>query len=211
MGNIQNYGLELVLGYNNIWGDFSWNSSLIYMMNCNKVKCFVSGVMNLIIGEIIDMFELCMVVLGVDGYGFRVILREGGIMGDFYVDKGLCIDGNGNIWVDFQIGKVGVQDYVELKKIGMMNFDFNMGFSNIFFYKGINLGVVLIVCVGGLCVLNIQGIFDYYGVFKVIVDVCDVGGVWINNGFVDVKFYYQIIGGFIGGLGQYYIYSVMNI
>ena len=39
-GNIQNYGLELALGYNNTWRDFSWNSSLTYTMNRNKVTLF---------------------------------------------------------------------------------------------------------------------------------------------------------------------------
>lgn len=63
-GNIQNYGLELALGYNNTWGDFSWNSSLTYTMNRNKVKRLASGATNPITGEIIDMPErvwLCWV------------------------------------------------------------------------------------------------------------------------------------------------------
>ena len=55
-----------------------------------------------------------------DVYKRQVILREGGTMGDLYVDKGLRTDGNGNIWVDSQTGKVGVQDYAEPKKIGTM-------------------------------------------------------------------------------------------
>ena len=67
-GNIQNYGLELALGYNNTWGDFSWNSSLTYTMNRNKVKRLASGATNPITGEIIDMPELRMAVLGADGY-----------------------------------------------------------------------------------------------------------------------------------------------
>ena len=210
-GNIQNYGLELALGYNNTWRDFSWNSNLTYTMNRNKVKRLASGATNPITGEIIDMPELRMAVLGADGYGPRVILREGGTMGDLYVDKGLRTDGNGNIWVDPQTGKVGVQDYAEPKKIGTMNPDFNMGFSNTFSYKGISLGVVLTARVGGLCVSNTQGILDYYGVSKATADARDAGGVWINNGFVDAKSYFQAIGGSTGGLGQYYTYSATNV
>lgn len=210
-GNIQNYGLELALGYNNTWRDFSWNSSLTYTMNRNKVKRLASGATNPITGEIIDMPELRMAVLGADGYGPRVILREGGTMGDLYVDKGLRTDGNGNIWVDPQTGKVGVQDYAEPKKIGTMNPDFNMGFSNTFSYKGVSLGVVLTARVGGLCVSNTQGILDYYGVSKATADARDAGGVWINNGFVDAKSYFQTIGGSTGGLGQYYTYSATNV
>lgn len=57
-------------------------------MNRNKVKRLASGATNPITGEIIDMPELRMAVLGADGYGPRVILREGGTMGDLYVDKG---------------------------------------------------------------------------------------------------------------------------
>lgn len=157
------------------------------------------------------MFELCVVILGVDGYGLCVILCKGGSMSDFYVEKELKRDGNGFIWVDFQLGKLVVMIYDSFKKIGDMVFKVNMGWYNSFFYKGFNLGMMLIVCLGGLVVLNIQGVFDYYGVLKVFVDVWDVGGVWINNGYVDVKEYYQMIGGFNGGLGQYYMYSVINV
>ena len=49
-------------------------------MNRNKVKRLASGATNPITGEIIDMPELRMAVLGADGYGPRVILREGGTM-----------------------------------------------------------------------------------------------------------------------------------
>ena len=36
-GNVRNRGLELSLGYNKTWGDFTWNSSLTYSMNRNKI------------------------------------------------------------------------------------------------------------------------------------------------------------------------------
>lgn len=210
-GNIQNEGLELALGYGHTWGDFSWNTNLTYTLNRNKVKRLAGGAKNPLTGEAIEMDELRLGTLGFAGYGPRVILREGGTMGDLYVDKGLKTDGNGAIWVDSQSGKLAVETYDAPKKVGTMNAKYNMGFNNTFAYKGLSLGVVLTARVGGLVVSNTQGVLDYYGVSENSAVARDKGGVSINNGFVDAKTYYQTVGGATGGLGQYYLYSATNV
>ena len=92
-----------------------------------------------------------------------------------------------------------------------MNPDFNMGLNQNFSYKGINFGVVIAASVGGLVVSNTQGILDYFGASKATADARDAGGVWINNGYVDAKKYYQTIGTATGGLGEYYTYDATNI
>ncbi|NCC10357.1 MAG: SusC/RagA family TonB-linked outer membrane protein [Bacteroidia bacterium] len=210
-GNIQNEGVELALGYQKKWGDFGWNSNLTYTLNRNKVKRLAGGAKNPLTGEPIEMDEMRVQTLGFDGFGPRVILKEGGTMSDIYVDKGLKTDGNGAIWVDSQSGKLAVETYDKPKKVGSMSPKYNVGFSNDFSYKGLNLGVVLMARVGGLVVSNTQGVLDYYGVSEESAAARDRGGVWINNGFVDAKTYYQTVGGSTGGLGQYYLYSATNV
>lgn len=104
-----------------------------------------------------------------------------------------------------------VTTYDSPKKIGDMAPKANMGWYNSFSYKGFNLGMMLTARLGGLVVSNTQGVLDYYGVSKASADARDAGGVWINNGYVDAKEYYQTIGGSNGGLGQYYTYSATNV
>ena len=71
-------------------------------------------------------------------------------MGDIYVEKHLATDGNGNIKVDSQTGKVSIAEYPEPRKVGSLYAKCNLGFSNNFTYKGINLGFTLTARVGGL-------------------------------------------------------------
>lgn len=210
-GNIQNQGIELALGYTYKKRDFEWNSSYTLTMNRSKVKRLAGGAINPATGEPIEMKELRVATLGAEGYGPRVILREGGSMSDLYVDKELKKDGNGRIWVDSQSGNLGVTTYKEPKKIGSMAPKANMGFHNNFSYKGFNLGVMLSARLGGLVISNTQGVLDYYGVSQATADARDAGGVWVNNGYVDAKKYYQTVGGANGGLGQYYTYSATNV
>lgn len=210
-GNIENHGIEMALGYGHQWGDFTWNSTYTFTLNRSKVISLADGEINQNTGEVIEMPELRVATLGADGYGPRVILRKGGSMSDLYVEKELKRDGNGSIWVDSQSGKLAVTTYDSPKKIGDMAPKANMGWYNSFSYKGFNLGMMLTARLGGLVVSNTQGVLDYYGVSKASADARDAGGVWINNGYVDAKEYYQTIGGSNGGLGQYYTYSATNV
>lgn len=210
-GNIQNQGVELALGYGHKWNDFEWNSHLTLTLNRNKVIRLASGAIDPGTGKPIDMPELRVAVLGAEGYGPRVILREGGTMGDIYVDKGLKRDGNGAIWVDSQTGKVDIETYDTPKKVGSLHPKYNLGFGNNFSYKGIQLGVMFTARVGGSVVSNTQGVLDYYGVSKESGDARDAGGIRINNGYVDAKAYYQMVGGSTGGIGQYYVYDATNV
>ncbi len=210
-GDIQNQGIELALGYTHKKGDFEWNTNYTLTMNRTKVNRLAGGALHPATGEPIEMDELRVALLGTDGYGPQVILREGGSMSDIYVDKELKKDNNGYIWVDSQSGNLGVTTYSEPKKIGSMAPKAHMGLYNSFSYKGFNLGVMLSARLGGLVVSNTQGVLDYYGVSEASAAARDAGGVWINNGYVDAKKYYQTVGGPNGGLGQYYTYNATNV
>ena len=96
-------------------------------------------------------------------------------------------------------------------KVGNLDADFNLGWTNHFTYKGIDLGVVLSARVGGLAYSATQGILDYYGVSETSATVRDNGGIPINNGKVNAQKYYQTIGTGEGGYGRYYLYSATNV
>ena len=96
-------------------------------------------------------------------------------------------------------------------KVGNLNANYNLGWTNNFTYKGINLGVVLSARVGGLAYSATQGVLDYYGVSSITANARDNKGVPMNNGKVDTQKYYQTIGTGEGGYGRYYLYSATNV
>ena len=124
-GNVRNRGLELSLGYNKTWGDFTWNSSLTYSMNRNKI---------------IDLLEDPNEVISQAGLnGANVILKKGGTMGDVYTYTDFARDNEGNIALDAS-GNVMRQTLSNPKYCGSVLPKGNIGFSNDFTWKGLNLG-----------------------------------------------------------------------
>ena len=118
---------------------------------------------------------------------------------------------NGNIKVDAQTGGLSMHTAETPTKVGNLNANYNLGWTNNFTYKGINLGVVLSARVGGLAYSATQGVLDYYGVSSITANARDNKGVPMNNGKVDTQKYYQTIGTGEGGYGRYYLYSATNV
>ena len=104
-GQVRNSGLEMLLNYHNTWRDFTWNTSVTYTMNRNKIIRLANGVISPVDGQPIDMPYLEKATLG-DAGSPQVILYEGGTMGDLYINRELRTDLNGNIYVDPQTNKV---------------------------------------------------------------------------------------------------------
>ena len=209
-GNVQNQGLELALGFHDEWAGFGWSSNATFTLNRNKVIRLASGSINPVTGEEIQMDEMYVGWLGKENVAPRVILTEGGSMTDIYVYNQLTRDNNGNIEVD-QNGSISMNTSSTPTKLGDLDADFNLGWTNHFTYKGIDLGVVLTTRVGGLAYSATQGILDYYGVSESSATARDNGGVPINNGMVEAQKYYKTIGTAEGGYGRYYLYSATNV
>lgn len=210
-GNVQNQGVELALGFNDKWGDFSWSSNATFTLNRNKVKHLAGGSTNPVTGELINMANMPVGWLGKENVAPRVILTEGGTMTDIYVYNELTKDNNGNIKVDPQTGGLSIHTSDTPTKVGNLNADYHLGWVNHFSYKGIDLGVVLSARVGGLAYSATQGMLDYYGVSDVTAKARDYGGVPVNNGQADTQKYYQAIATGEGGYGRYYLYSATNV
>lgn len=209
-GNVQNQGLELALGFQDEWAGFGWSSNATFTLNRNKVVKLAGGATNPVTGEEIQMDEMPVGWLGKENVAPRVILTEGGSMTDIYVYNELAKDNNGNIKVDAN-GGVSMVTSDTPTKVGDLNAKFNLGWTNHFTYKGIDLGVVLTARVGGLAYSATQGVLDYYGVSEASATARDNGGIAINNGMVDAQKYYQAIGTGEGGYGRYYLYSATNV
>ena len=209
-GNVQNQGLELALGFQDEWAGFGWSSNATFTLNRNKVIRLASGSINPVTGEEINMPEMYAGWLGKENVAPRVILTEGGSMTDIYVYNQLTRDNNGNIRVD-QNGNISMTSSSTPTKVGDLDADFNLGWTNHFTYKGIDLGIVLSARVGGLAYSATQGVLDYYGVSEASAVARENGGVPVNNGMVDAQKYYQTIGTGEGGYGRYYLYSATNV
>ena len=209
-GNVQNQGLELALGFQDEWAGFGWSSNATFTLNRNKVIRLASGSINPVTGEEINMPEMYVGWLGKENVAPRVILTEGGSMTDIYVYNQLTRDNNGNIRVD-QNGNISMTSSSTPTKVGDLDADFNLGWTNHFTYKGIDLGIVLSARVGGLAYSATQGVLDYYGVSEASAVARENGGVPVNNGMVDAQKYYQTIGSGEGGYGRYYLYSATNV
>lgn len=209
-GNVQNQGVELGLGFHDEWAGFGWSTNATFTLNRNKVIRLASGSVNPVTGEEIQMENMPVGWLGKENVAPRVILTEGGSMTDIYVYNQLTRDNNGNIKVD-QNGNLSMTSSSTPTKVGDLDANFNLGWTNHFTYKGIDLGVVLSARVGGLAYSATQGILDYYGVSEASAQARDNGGIPINNGLVTAQKYYQTIGTGEGGYGRYYLYSATNV
>ena len=194
-GNVRNRGLELSIGYNKTWGDFTWNSSFTYSMNRNKI---------------IELLEDPDEVIRMGGLnGAEVILKKGGTMGDIYTFTDFKRDNEGNIALDAS-GNVIRETLTNPQYRGNVLPKGNFGFSNDFTWKGINLGFLVTARVGGIVLSQTQAILDYYGVSEYSAQVRDAGGIAVNGGYISAENYFTVVGG-DNPIWSEYIYSGTNV
>lgn len=202
-GNVSNTGIEMALGYSDKWNGFAWDSNLTLSWNKNKIEKLTEGSVNPMTGEPITKDSYDMGQLG--NLDARVKLYKGGSIGDVYATHRIKRDGNGNIFVS-QEGKIEIESVDEFK-LGSILPKTNMGWSNNFSYKGVNLGVTLTARFGGIALSGTQSVLDQYGVSEVTANYRDAGGVPVNHGKVDTEKYYDAVKGY----AAYYTYSATNV
>lgn len=194
-GNVRNRGLELSLGYEKAWGDFSWNSTLTYSMNENKIVNLLDDP-----NEVLNMGGL---------NGISIILKKGGTMGDIYTTTDFKRDADGNIALGSN-KNVMQESLTNPIYRGSVLPKGNIGFSNDFTWKGLNLGFLLTARLGGIVMSQTQAILDQYGVSKASAIARDNGGIVVNHGKVDAEGYYSVVGG-SNPIWSEYIYSATNV
>ena len=206
-GNVRNQGLELALGYNNTWGEFSWRSNYTFSMNRNKIKELVTAYVHPQTKALITVDKLDEGGLGAAHF----ILKKGGTLGDLYSLSDIQRDSNGKVYVD-EDGKVYKNTNVEDIKLGSIFPKSNMAWRNEFSWKGLNLGVMIAARFGGIVYSATQANLDYYGVSKTTANIRDKGGVSINDGenTINPETWFTTIGA-SDGIPIFYTYSATNI
>lgn len=205
-GNVQNKGIELGLGFNDTWGDFSWSSNVTFSMNKNEIKELLDDYVDPETGEHYSLSQS-----GQGGFGTsEFILRKGGTMGDLYVKSRIARDLNGNVALDKNNNIKKESLNLNPIKVGSVLPKSNLGFRNDFSYKGFNLGLMISARFGGIVMSPTQAIMDQYGVSKTSAAYRDQGGVPVNNGLYDTEKYYTVVGGQNGVLSEY-VYSATNV
>lgn len=202
-GNVRNEGIEMALGYSDKWNGFARDSHLTLSWNKNKIIKLTEGSINPMTGEPITKDNYDMGQLG--NLDARVKLYKGGSIGDVYATHRIKRDGNGNVFVS-QEGKIEIESVDEFK-LGSILPKTNMGWSNNFSYKGVNLGMTLTARFGGIALSGTQSVLDQYGVSQVTANYRDTGGVPINHGYVDTEKYFDTVKGY----AAYYTYSATNV
>ena len=206
-GNVRNQGLELALGYNNTWGEFSWRSNYTFSMNRNKIKELVTAYVHPQTKALITVDKLDEGGLGAAHF----ILKKGGTLGDLYSLSDIQRDSNGKVYVD-ESGKVYKNTNVEDIKLGSIFPKSNMAWRNEFSWKGLNLGVMIAARFGGIVYSATQANLDYYGVSKTTANIRDKGGVSINDGenIINPETWFTTIGA-SDGIPIFYTYSATNV
>ncbi|WP_407989443.1 SusC/RagA family TonB-linked outer membrane protein [Porphyromonas pogonae] len=200
-GNVQNTGIEMSLGYDDKFGDFGLSTNLTYTRNVNKIKELVKDYTNPVTGEQFSLTEIKLKERG------GVYLREGGQIGDVYVEGLLAKDENNKLIE----GKSGLYeiDRSQLIKVGTVNPDFTLGLNNTFTFKGFSLNMLITGRFGGIVNSGTQAVLDAYGVSKESAVARDNGGVMIGGDKYDAQKFYSTIGG--EGLMAYYTYDATNV
>lgn len=195
-GNVENKGIELTLGYNQTFGDFSYSTSFTATANRNKIIKLASEAKNPVTGELLDLSDIKV---------GRFRLREGGEIGTIYAEERLKRDQDG--YIVYNEGENITTETTEPYKLGSVNAKWNLGWRNGFTYKGFNLNFLVTARLGGIAISKTQAVLDQFGVSKASADARDAGGVMVGNVLVQPKDYYESV----VNLDAYNVYSATNV
>jgi TonB-linked SusC/RagA family outer membrane protein len=203
-GDIKNEGFEGSLGYHgNIAHNLSWNSTVTFSLNRNKVLALYTdnstGVPNQINTFILSTF---------DSYG--LLAKVGQSFGDIYA-KDFKRDASGNVVTvgglpQLQDAPAGAADY---KDVGNSNPNFLLGWTNSFKFKQLDLAFTVDGRFGGTVVDMTDAYMDSYGVSQASANARNATD-GSPASIAAVQKYYQIMGGRDGALATY-AYSATNV
>jgi len=204
-GKVNNWGIELSVGFNQDLGPVQWNSNLIYSMNRNEIKELLPEyVTDRTTGMTVNSPTEFSVATA-DSY--RMILKKGGSMSDIYATK-LKQDLHGNILITN--GGVSAEENTFIK-VGSAAPKYNLGFRNSFSWKGLELDFLIDARVGGEVISATQALMDQFGVSQQTADARDNKGVVVNKGKLDAEQYYGTVASGKTGLLAHYVYSATNV
>ena len=204
-GKVNNWGIELSVGFNQDLGPVQWNSNLIYSMNRNEIKELLPEYVTDRTTGMTVKSPTEFSVATADSY--RMILKKGGSMSDIYATK-LKQDLHGNILITN--GGVSAEENTFIK-VGSAAPNYNLGFRNSFSWKGLELDFLIDARVGGEVISATQALMDQFGVSQQTADARDNKGVVVNKGKLDAEQYYGTVASGKTGLLAHYVYSATNV
>jgi len=202
-GSIENKGFEAVVTAGIIRGEkFSWDSSVNFSQNKNKVKEIPTE-----LGGRVNLTEA-----GVNSYRYALIEGK-----PFGVIEGINYkkDAQGRMLLNDD----GTIQKTDFEEVGNSNPDFMLGFSNSFKLGSFFANVLLDGRFGGEVMSLTQAQNDSFGVSKATGDARNAGGVSVNAvrasdgtpvSTMDAKLYYTQVGGRAGITGEY-VYDATNV
>ncbi|OXB02618.1 SusC/RagA family TonB-linked outer membrane protein [Flavobacterium oncorhynchi] len=202
-GSIENHGIELVLTGKIITGDkFSWDTTVNYSQNKNKVK------------EIPEELGGTIPLTPVNNINYRYALTEGRPFG-VIEGKGIVKNDKGEIVLDDK-GNLAIEG--AFREVGNANPDFMLGWSNTFKFGAFTANFLIDGRFGGDVMSITESMNDFYGVSKRSGDARNAGGVPVNavmpNGTkvtsMDAQKYYEAVGGLNGATAEY-VYDATNV
>ena len=194
-GDVRNRGLELSVGYNKKWKNLRWETNMTYSTNDNQIV------------RLLDNPNETLRQGGLNGC--EVILTQGGTMGDLYTFTDFKRDAQGNILVNAD-GQVMQMELSSPNLVGSVLPKAHLGLKNNFTWKRFELGMLITVRLGGVCVSQTQAFMDSYGVSKKTARLRNNGGVTVGNQLVSTENFYTIVGGDTPIWGEY-VYSASNV
>jgi TonB-linked SusC/RagA family outer membrane protein len=199
-GNIQNTGVEMVLGVDVIKdGSLNWNSSVNFSFNHNKIVQLNPA----------DP-TTALVLTGFGNNAYESVLATGGQYGDIY---GYTFERDAQGRIMLSSTGAPIQNSTA-KLLGNPNPKFQLGWNNSFNYKRFNLDFLIDGKFGGKVLSMTQMLLDSYGVSAASGAARDAGGVAVNGvsptgtavSKTDAEAWYTTAGN-RGGIGEAYMYS----
>ena len=203
-GQVDNWGVEMALRYDDNAGKFNWGTYLTWTWNQNKIVDL--HFTDPVTGETYDGNGLPMGGFG----GVNTFLYEGGTLGDVYVTT-IATDEKGF----YSLNSAGMiqADYNESNMIyaGTTDAKHRLSWGGHLGYGGFTANFLFTARLGGVAISKTQAILDYYGISKDTADAREVGYFDFNGmRTYDVQGYYQTLGVRDGVMSQY-VYDATNV
>lgn len=206
-GQVDNRGIEASLAWESpiFSRELKWRSQATFSLNKNKVVSLLKDYYDPYSGSTITIDKMNMGGTG----SYRMILTEGGTMGDIYVNT-LKKDSKGYVYVDPNSGQIEA-DANNFIKAGTSLPRYRLGWRNEFKYKDFTLSFLVNARIGGVGVSQTQAVMDFFGVSETSAQARENGGILINGGKINAQKFYQVVGSPQAGVGLYYVYSMTNV
>ena len=193
-GDVRNRGIELAMGWTSNFGKVEWTTSATFSANQNRIIELIPGRKDPISKGGLK--------------GADIYLREGGTMGDIYINTGIARTPEG--YPDMSSGNIKATTLDNPIYKGSVLPDANIGWVNDFTWRGLNFGFMFSARIGGIVLSQTQAILDEYGVSQASADARKAGGIAVANGRISARDYYSVVGG-ANPLWSEYIYDATNV